>query len=110
MSDDYAHGHHHAREHAASPPPSFRFELFADAPSAQAAFEAAFPVGSSIDPALQALVNMGAQCKAAGPGTVACRYAERQRAVAGWCWSVALDGDSERRLQRVLMSSSAVGT
>lgn len=87
----------------------FRFERFADAPSAQAAFEAAFPVGSPIDPALQTLVNMGAQCKSAGPGRVACRYVENQGALAGWCWSVALDGDSQRRLQRLLMSSWAVG-
>src|SRR4051812_44097936 len=36
----------------------FRFEAFADAASAQAAFEAVYPVGSPVEPALQALVDM----------------------------------------------------
>ncbi|HWJ01695.1 MAG TPA: hypothetical protein VNU96_21975 [Burkholderiales bacterium] len=80
----------------------FRFEQFADAPAAQAAFEAAFPIGSPADPALQALVGMGAQCKSTGPGKVACRYVEHVEdpgALAGWCWHVAIDADSEKAIK-----------
>jgi hypothetical protein len=75
----------------------FRFESYADAPSAQAAFVAAFPLGSPAERALQALVDMGAQCKSAGAGRVACRYTEN-RALAGWCWHVALEATAEKAI------------
>lgn len=80
---------------------SFRFEEFADASSAQAAFEASFPPGSPAEPALQALVDMGAQCKVAGPARVACRYMETPKEVAGWCWYVALEGNDQKAIQRI---------
>jgi hypothetical protein len=80
---------------------SFLFEQFADAPSAQAAFEAAYPPGSPVEPALQALVNMGAHCRTVGPNRFACRYAENEKALAGFCWQVALDCNSEKAIQRV---------
>jgi hypothetical protein len=79
----------------------FRFQAFADAPAAQAAFEAAYPPGSAIEPALQALVDMGAHCKAVSPMRFACRYVETEKALAGWCWHVALEGDAQRAIQRV---------
>jgi len=84
----------------------FRFQAFADAPSAQAAFEAAYPPGSAIEPALQALVDMGANCKTVGPSRFACRYVETEKALAGWCWHVALESDAERAIQRVAVSLS----
>ena len=86
-----------------------RFEEFADAPTAQAAFEAAFPVGSPAEPALQALVDMGAQCRSAGPGKVACRYVEKPDALTGWCWHVALDADAGKAIQRVAVAAALVG-
>ncbi len=79
----------------------FRFQAFADAASAQAAFEAVYPVGSPIEPALQALVNMGAHCRNVGPNRFACRYIESDTALAGFCWHVAIGCDSERAIQRV---------
>jgi hypothetical protein len=88
---------------------SFRFEEFADAPSARTAFEAAFPVGSPAEPALQALVAMGAQCKSAGPGKVACRYVERPDALAGWCWHLALEANSEKAILRVAIALAQLG-
>lgn len=86
--------------------PPFRFQAFADAPSAQAAFEAAYPPGTAIEPALQALVEMGAHCKAMGQNRVACRYVENEKALAGWCWHVAIESDAERAIQRVGVSLS----
>lgn len=80
---------------------SLRFEDFADPHSAQAAFEAAFPAGSPAAPALQALVDMGAQCRSVGPNRFACRYVEKEKALAGFCWHVALDSDAEKAIQRV---------
>jgi hypothetical protein len=85
---------------------SFRFEAFADAPSASAAFEAAFPAGSPAEPALQALVDMGAQCKSVSPGKVACRYVERPGALAGWCWQLALEANADKAILRVGVSLS----
>jgi hypothetical protein len=79
---------------------SFRFEDFADTPSAQAALEAAFPSGSPAEPALQALIDMGAQCRTVGPNKFACRYIEK-KALAGFCWHVALDSDAEKAIQRI---------
>jgi hypothetical protein len=89
---------------------SFRFEEFADAPSAQAAFAAAFPTGSPAEPALQALVDMGAQCRTVGPGRFACRYLEREKALAGFCWHLALDSNAEKAIQgiRVALATLAV--
>ena len=87
----------------------FRFEAFADAASAQAAFEAAYPPGSPIEPALQALMSMGAACKAAGPDRVACRYVERQQALAGWCWHVALERSNANALARVRIDLAMTG-
>ena len=81
--------------------PILRFEAFADARSAQAAFEALYPPGSPLDRAVQALVDMGASCKSAGPACIACRYVESERALAGWCWHIVLDGDRDKLLQRV---------
>jgi hypothetical protein len=88
----------------------FRFEAFADAASAQAAFEAAYPPGSPAEPALQALVDMGAQCKTVGPTGVACRYVENESALAGWCWHVALERGSGSRIQRVSVALAMLGT
>ena len=88
----------------------FRFEQFADAPSAQAAFEASYPLGSPIETALRALVEMGAQGKAVSPTRAACRYVERGGALAGWCWHVALERNNENGIQRVSMTLSALGT
>lgn len=93
------HGHTHA--HAAPQAAPFRFESFADAAAAQAVFEACYPEGSSIEPALQTLVDMGAQCKSVAPGRIACRYVEQEGALMGWCWHVALECNSEKAIQRV---------
>jgi hypothetical protein len=87
---------------------SFRFEQFADAPSAQAAFEAAFPLGSSAQSALQALLDMGAQCKGAGTGKVACRYVEN-RGLAGWCWHLVVESTEEKTLQRASIALAMTG-
>ena len=85
---------------------AFRFQAFADAPSAQAAFEAAYPPGSPIEPALQVLVDMGAHCKALGQTRFACRYVETEKGLAGWCWHVALESDAQRAIQRIGVSLS----
>jgi hypothetical protein len=82
----------------------FAFQAFADAPSAQAAFAAVYPVGAPIEPALQALVNMGARCRNVGPNRFACRYIESETALAGFCWHVALDSDDRKAIQRVAMA------
>ena len=74
----------------------FRFRSFADAPSAQAAFEAVYPPGSAIEPALQALVDMGAHCKATAQNRFACRH-------------VAIESDAQRAIQRVGVSLSILG-
>ena len=87
----------------------FRFQSFGDAPSAQSAFEAAYPPGSPIEPALQALVNMGAHCRSVGPNRFACRYIETERALAGFCWHVALESSSEKALQRVGIALAPLG-
>jgi len=87
----------------------FRFTAFADAPSAQAAFEAAYPSGSPIGPALEALVNMGAHCKTVGPNRFACRYIESEKALAGFCWHVALECNSEKAIQRVGLAVALLG-
>ena len=89
--------------------PPFRFEAFADAPSAQAQFDAAYPAGSAIEPALRALVAMGAQCKSVGATRFACRYVENGSALAGWCWYVVLEAGSERTLQGSAISLAALG-
>jgi hypothetical protein len=88
---------------------NFRFEQFADGPSAQKAFEAAFPPGSPAEPALQALVDMGAQCKSAGPGKVAGRYVEPGSALAGWTWHVAVEANADKVIQRVGVSLATLG-
>ena len=80
---------------------TFRFERFADAASARSAFEAVFPPGSPAEPALQALVDMGAQCKSMGAGKVACRYIERPGDLAGWCWHVLIAATDEKAIRSV---------
>src|SRR6267143_2376859 len=90
----------------AQPTASFRFEEFADAASAQAAFAAAYPVGSPIEPALQALSAMGAQGRTLNPTTVACRYLEKHIALVHRCWYINLACDRDKAIQRV---SVAVG-
>lgn len=110
MSEAQEHAHEHGHEHEPAPQPArFRFEAFADAPSAQAAFEALYPIGSSIEPAVQALVDMGAHCKAASPMIVAGRYVENEARLAGWCWHVALEGNSEKAIRRLAVSLSILG-
>ena len=109
MSDAHVHPHGHPHEQAASPQPAFRFEGFADAPSARAAFEARYPAGSSIEPAVQALVDMGAHCKTVGPVRIACRYVESERGLAGWCWHIVLEGDAGKTIQRVGVALAALG-
>lgn len=88
---------------------TFRFDLFADAHSAQAAFDAAFPAGSPADAALQALVDLGAQCKSAGAGKVACRYVEKPGALVGWYWHVVIEAGAEKTIQRVAIAQTSVG-
>lgn len=87
----------------------FRFEAFGDAARARAAFEAAYPPGSPIEPALQALIGMGAQCKTAGPSRVACRYVEKEQALAGWCWQVALERSQANTLEGVRIEVAMTG-
>ena len=88
----------------------FRFAAFADAPSAEVAFAAAYPEGSAIEPALQALVDMGAHCRNVGPSRFACRYLETDKALAGFCWHVALEANSEKAIQRVGIGLALLGT
>ena len=88
---------------------TFRFEEFADASCAQSAFEAAFPAGSPADIALQALIDMGAQCKSAGAAGVACRYMERSSALARWCWHVRLEVTRGRTVERVCIQLTITG-
>lgn len=88
--------------------PAFRFEDFADAASAQTGFEAAFPIGSPFEPALQALLAMGAQCRSVTATTVACRYVDEARPVAGFCWYVALDAGAEKTVRRVVISATTL--
>jgi len=92
----------------AQPPTSFRFEEFADAPSAQAAFAAAYPVGSPIEPALQVLSAMGAQGRTVNPTTVACRYLEKHIALVHRCWYINLACDRDKAIQRVTVTVGIV--
>ena len=87
----------------------FRFGDYADAFSAQAAFEATYPPGSPLEAAVQALVLMGAQCKSVGATRVACRFVENERALAGWCWHLALDGNAAKVIERVRVGLTALG-
>ena len=88
---------------------AFRFEAFADARSAQAAFEALHPAGSPIEPVVQALVDMGAQCKTVAATGIACRNVESERALAGWCWHVYLEAGGDRTLERTRIALAALG-
>jgi hypothetical protein len=99
--------HTHADPTAEAPP--FRFEAFADALSAQAAFAAAHPAGSAIETALRALVGMGAKCKTLGSGTIACRYVESRGALAGWCWHVVLEAGNDKALKRAGIALAILG-
>jgi hypothetical protein len=85
---------------------AFRMEQFADAASAQAAFDAAFPAGSPAEPAVQALVDLGAQCKTVGAGKVVCRYVERPGELAGFCWHVVLEVGTERAIRNTAIAVS----
>jgi hypothetical protein len=87
----------------------FCFEAFADASSAQAAFEALYPAGSPIEPAVQALVDLGGQCKTVAPSAVACRYVETERALAGWCWHIVLNAGGEKTIRSVGVSLAILG-
>ena len=87
----------------------FRFEAFADAPAAQAAFDSAFPAGSPLAPVLQALVDMGAHGKAVGSTRFVCRYLETNGTLAGWCWQVVLDAGSGETLQRARIGVALTG-
>jgi len=87
----------------------FRFEEFADAPSAQAAFEATYPPGSPADAALQALVDMGAQCKSVGPNKFACRYVEASDSLACCAWQVRIEATIEKTIDGVSLSLGLVG-
>jgi hypothetical protein len=109
MSEGHTQDHEHAHEHAAPVAAPFRFESFGDAPSAQAAFEALYPPGSSIEPALRTLVDMGAQCKAVTPVRLACRYVENQGPLGGFCWQIALERDSENAIQRASIALGVLG-
>jgi hypothetical protein len=107
MSESHAD---HVHAHGALPPPApFRFEAFADAPSAQAAFDTAYPAGSPIAAVLQALVDMGAHCKAAGPARFVCRYLETKATLAGWCWQLVLEAGSGETLQRARIGVALTG-
>jgi len=108
MSDAHEHDHAHPHEDEA-PRPVFRFGAFADAPSAQAAFDALYPPGSPLGPVLQALVDMGAQCRALGSGAIACRYVESPDALAGWCWHVVLETAADKTLGRGSIALAALG-
>jgi hypothetical protein len=87
----------------------FRFAAFADAPAAQKAFEAAYPLGSPIESALQMLVGIGAHCRRVNPNKFACRYVENEAALAGFCWHVALGSDSEKAIQEIRIALAALG-
>lgn len=100
--------HTHDDAPAAPSSPPFRFEAFADGASAQAAFEALYPPDSSIEPALQRLVDMGAHCKRVSPQLVACRYIETG-SLAGFCWHVALETESEKAIRRVGIDLAMLG-
>ncbi len=104
-----AREHDPAHEREAPEAALFRFESFADAPSAQAALEAAYPPGSPIQPALQALVDMGANCKAVASTRFACRYVETQNTLAGFCWQVALECNNEKTIERVGIAVATLG-
>jgi hypothetical protein len=86
-----------------------RFEQFADAQSAKAALEAAFPRGSPAAPALQALVDMGAHGKAIDQDTVAFRLFENRTPFAAWCWYVAVKADKNKMISRTVVSLAGVG-
>jgi hypothetical protein len=86
---------------------TFRFERFADAASARSAFEAVFPPGSPAEPALQALTDIGAQCKSMGTGRVVCRYIERGE-LAGWCWHLVIAATDEKTIRRVGIAVTAL--
>ena len=111
MSDEQSGDMHaHAHEHADAPQPVFRFEAYADAPSAQAAFAALYPPGSSLEAAVQALALMGAHCKSVGPAQIACRYIEDPHALAGWCWHLALERSATNAIERVRVGLAVLGT
>ena len=105
----------HVHAHGALPPPApFRFEAFADAPAAQAAFDAAYPPGTPISSVLQALVDMGGHCKAVGPTRFVCRYLETNGAqtkgiLAGACWQLVLDTGAGETLQRARIAVALTG-
>jgi hypothetical protein len=90
-------------------PSSFRFEKFADAASAQMAFDAAFPVGSPIERALKALSDMGAQGRTVNPTAVACRYVENHVVLTHRCWSLSLVCNTHKVIQRTSVALGVVG-
>src|SRR5438045_9770015 len=92
----------------ASPPMAkpFRFECFADALSAQAGFDAAYPRGSPVELALRALIEMGAQCKTLNAMRVACRYVENDTMLVDRCWYVSLGCDREKAIQQEIGRAS----
>jgi hypothetical protein len=96
------------QEHAVEDHESFRFEEFGDAASAQAAFEAAYPIGSPIERALQGLRAIGAQGRAMNPTTVACRYVEKDAVLVHHCWHISLACDQEKTIQRARLALGIV--
>jgi len=52
---------------------------------------------------------MGAHCKAVGPTRFACRYVESEKALAAFCWHVAIEGNGEKAIQRVDIALAALG-
>ena len=87
----------------------FRFQDFADTPSAQAAFEAAYPPGSPAEAALQALVNMGAQCRSMGPNKFVCRYVEQNNSLVCFAWQVRIEATNEKTIDGVSLSLGLMG-
>jgi len=90
-------------------PRYFRFDAFADAASAQAAFEAVYPAGTPAQAALQRLVDMGAQCKSIGPKAIACRYVETRDRLAGFAWQLELRLAEDRTIGGVRLSLALLG-
>jgi hypothetical protein len=110
MSNSHPEHHgHEAQPQAPASHPQFRFERFADAASAQAAFQALFPVGSQAEPALQLLASVGAQCTSVGAGRMVCRYVEKPGAAPGFCWHLVLDANSEKAIKRLSIATALLG-
>lgn len=111
-STPHTHGQEHTQERTPEPEsaPRFQFEHFADAVSAQAAFTAAFPLGSSLQPVLQALADMGARCRAVSQTEIACCYVEHQSVLTNHSWYIAVQCSSDKTIQEVRIDWATTGT